>query len=288
MSKHTYKEILNASKTITLNVRDKYKLGTSTKWSYYIAKAIINPKKDIKKISIDTAPKPTGTHISRQIKKSDYLKIAKELITFVEKHHRLPNYIQYGKYQIRTRLYTLMLAKVLVSYSKNNKLPDEVNVNSKAFTKPLETSNSVYAYFIKVFNKGKKITSVDGILKPIQGRGYGYYYDDKLSNKQVIDQLAKNSKDDPSDPNCTDSCQMVQNCIQQLVDWGLYKKVECLHVNCSSGGHVKLRITRKDGSTFIRDPACVISHNGKPLECVWCTNSPKAVNPSWYMANLHR
>ena len=288
MSVHTYKEILNASKTITVNVRDKYKLGTSAKWSYYIAKSIINPKKDIKKININDAPKPSGTHISRQINKSNYIKLAKDLVKFVEKNKRLPNYIEYGNYKIRTRLYTLMFAKILVSYSKNNSLPSEVNVNSKAFTKPVETTNEVYNYFCKVFNKGKQIKTVDGILELIQNRGYGGYYDDKLSNKEVIDQLAKNKEDDSKDPNCTDSCQMVQNCIQQLVEWKLYKKVECLHVDCSSGGHVKLRITKNDGSTFIRDPACVISHNNKPISCVWCTNTPKAVNPSWYMTNLYR
>lgn len=51
---------------------------------------------------------------------------------------------------------------------------------------------------------------------------------------------------------------------------------------------MKLRITRNDGTKFIRDPACVISHNGKPLNCVWCTNTPKAVNPAWYLSNLNR
>ena len=69
---------------------------------------------------------------------------------------------------------------------------------------------------------------------------------------------------------------------------GKYKKVDCLHVPCQKGGHVKLRITRNDGTTFIRDVACVISENNKPLSCVWCTNTPKAINPAWYNSNLHR
>lgn len=288
MSVHTYKELVNVSKTITNNVSKNYKLGKSAKWSYYIAKSIITPKKDIKKISFDNAPKPTGTHISRQINKTNYISLAKELIKFVESKKRLPNYLTYGGFKIRTRLYTLMFAKILVSYSKNNKLPNTVNVNSKAFTKPVETTNEVYNYFCKVFNKGKKVKTVDGILELIMGRGYGGYYDDNKTNKETVDSLAKNNKDDSDDPNCVDSCQMVMNCILQLIEWGLYKKVECLHVDCSSGGHVKLRITKNDGSTFIRDPACVISHNGKPISCVWCTNTPKAINPSWFMSNLNR
>jgi hypothetical protein len=168
-------------------------------------------------------------------------------------------------------------------YDKNHKLQSEVTLSNKVFTKPLETSNKVYEYFIKVFNNGKKIKTVDGLLKQIQGKGYGYYYDDQLSNKQVIDHL----KNGGQKPNCTDSCQMIQNCIQQLIEWKLYKKVECIHVQCSSGGHVKLRITKNDGTKFIRDPACVISPNGKPINCTWCTNKG-VINPSWYMMNLNR
>jgi len=64
--------------------------------------------------------------------------------------------------------------------------------------------------------------------------------------------------------------------------------VECLHVMCQSGGHVKLRITMNDGSKIIRDPACVLSDNGKGVRCNWCTDTPIAVNPSWWLSNLNR
>lgn len=288
MTNYTYSTILQKAKEVKTNVKTSYKIGMSHKWSYYFAKALIKPNKDVKKITINDAPKPSHTHISRQVTKNQYLDLAKKLTTFIEKEHRMPNYLAWNGYKIASNLFTYTFARCLIYYDKYGKYDPEITVNQKVFTKPVETSNKVYAYFIKVFNKNKKVKTVDGILELIQGRGYGSYYDDKLSNKQVIDNLAKNNKDDSKDPNCTDCCQMVQNCIQQLVDWKLYKKVECLHVNCSSGGHVKLRITKNDGSTFIRDPACVVSHNGKPLNCVWCTNTPKAINPSWYMENLNR
>lgn len=285
MTIHTYKEIVSKSKEIKKNVKKEYSLGESSKWGYYIAKAIVNPKKDIKKIEFKEAPNPNGDNISRQISKSSYISLAKDLIEFVEKKHRLPNYLEYKNIKIRTRVYVEFFARILVFYNENNRLPNEADINSKAFTKPLEPTNEVYKYFVKVF--GSFDNTVDGFLKKIQGRGYGYYYDDVLSNKQVIDNL-KSSKSGVKKPNCTDSCQMAMNIIKQLIAWGLYKKVECLHVDCSSGGHVKLRITRNDGSTFIRDIACIISDNDKPLTCVWCSNSPKAVNPNWFMSNLNR
>lgn len=280
MTVHTYKELVNVSKEITNNVSKTYKLGKSARWSYYIAKSILYPKKDIKKININDAPKPTGTHISRQIGKSAYLDLAKDFVKFVEKNKRLPNYLVYGNFKIRTRLYTLMFAKILVSYSKNNKLPTEVNVNSKAFTKPTETTNEVYNYFIDVF--GSFGNTIDGALNKVKEKGYSYYYDDVYTNKEAIQRMKKGKG-----INCTDSCHVFYNIMLQLIALKKYKKVECLHVQCESGGHVKLRITMNDGTKTIKDPACVLSQNNKPINCTWCTNNG-TINPPWFMANLNR
>jgi hypothetical protein len=280
---YSYKKIQKKAKECKDNVKGKYKLGISTKWSYYFAKAIIYPNKDVKKIKFDKASDPKQSKMSRQLSRVQYKQVALDLVSYVEKHKKLPNYVRFGNYKIKPRLLTYAFAKVLLHYKHDGKYPSEITFNSKVFTKPLETSNKEYEYFCKVFNGGKKIKTIDEGLKLIQGRGYGYYYDDQLSNKQVIDHL----KNGGLKPNCTDSCQMAYNLVLQLIEWKVYKKVECLHVQCSSGGHVKLRITKNDGSTFIRDVACIISDNGKPLTCVWCTNQG-TVNPSWFMENLNR
>lgn len=278
---YTYKKILSQAKTCQSNVKKEYKTGMTSRWSYYFAKAIVAPKKDVKKISFKDANDPKSTHISRQLEKAEYITVCKKLIAFVESNKRLPNYVSYKSFKLSPHLLTEFLSRILVFYAKNNRMPTRANINSKVFTKPLEPSNEVYKYFVKVF--GSFDNTVDGFLKKIKERGYDYYYDDRYSNKECIDRLKKGLG-----INCTDSCQMGQNIIQQLVDWGKYKKVEALHVDCSSGGHIKLRITKNDGSVFIRDVACVISKNDKPISCVWCTNHPKAVNPRWYLSNLHR
>lgn len=280
---YTYKTILQKAKTCQSNVKKEYKTGITSRWCYYFAKTIIAPKKDVKDINIGDAPKQSGTYISNQLSKTSYMQVCKDLVKFVESKKRLPNYVETGKYKLTPHLLTEVLARIIVFYDKNSRLPSAVNVNSKVFTKPVESTNEVYKYFVKVF--GEFDNTVDGFLKKIQGLGYGYYYDDVLSNKQVIDNLKKKGA---KKPNCTDSCQMAMNIIKQLISFGKYKKVECLHVQCSSGGHVKLRITKNDGTRFIRDVACVISDNGKPITCVWCTNTPKAVDPKWFMANLNR
>lgn len=281
MSIHTYKEILSSAKKCTTNVENNYKIGINSKWGYYFAKAIITPNKDIKRIKFDKAPKPTGTHISRQLTKAVYLDLAKRLVNYVEKHKQLPNYITYGNYKIRTRLYTLMFAKILVSYSKNNKLPDTVNVNSKSFTKPTETTNEVYNHFIDVF--GSFGNSIDGALDKIKNKGYGYYYDDMYSNKDAIDRIKAGKG-----VNCVDSCQVFFNIMKQLIALGKYKKVECLHVKCQGGdGHVRLRIMNNKGQVFYRDPAAVLDSND--ITNNWCMNGTLlAINPSWFIANVNR
>lgn len=281
MTEYGYKTILSKAKTCKTNVIKNQKCGISYDWSYYFAKALITPKKDVKKINISDAPKPSHTHISRQMSKATYLSLAKKFVKFVEDKHRLPNYLSWNGYKISQRLYTYTFARCLVYYDKYNKYDSEITINEKVFTKPTETGNKVYDYFVKVF--GKFDNTIDGALKLVEDRGYAYYYDDQYSNKESINRIRRGLG-----INCTDSCQVFYNIMLQLIDLKKYKKVECLHVQCESGGHVKLRITMNDGTRIIRDPACVLSNNGKGVKCKWCTDTPKAINPSWFLENLSR
>ena len=277
---YTYKEIVSKAKECKTNVEQNYKLTISTKWTYYICKAILNPKHDIEKIKFDKAPKPLGTYISRQINKNNYLKLAKATVKFIEKHKRLPNCIKWGAYKIRPSIYVYMFSRILVYYATHSALPTYVDVNSKAYTKPVETKNEVYNYFVKVFGK---IGSIDEALSKIQGRGYGYYYDDQYSNHDAIDRM-KSGKG----VNCTDSCQVMFNILLQLIQLGKYKKVECLHVKCRGGdGHVRLRIALNDGSKIYRDPASVL--DGSDITHNWCSNGTLiAIDPQWFKNNLNR
>jgi hypothetical protein len=279
MSVYTYNGLVKKAEECYKNVNTKYKLDMTDKWSYYFAKAVLNPHKDIKRIAFGDNPSPKQDKISRQASKKEYIHLAKKLTLFVEKKGRLPDYVNYGDFKLSPRLLTYTFSKILIRYNKNGKLQSEVTLANKVFTKPLETHNEVYKYFTKVFGP---IASIDEALKKVMDKGYSYYYDDRYSNKESIDRIRKGQG-----VNCTDSCQVFYNITSALIDLGKYKKVECLHVQCSTGGHVKLRITKKDGTRFIRDPACVLSNNGKGVTCVWCTNTG-TINPSWFMMNLNR
>lgn len=276
---YTYKHLVDKAKRIKTGVEKEYKLVEGTRWSYYFAKAIVTPKKTIKSITFNVAPKPSGDHISRQYSKAQYLKIANYLIKFVEKKKRLPNYIKYGSKKMSVNDYTYMLARVLVWYDKNGKLPTQANVNSKAFIKPVESFMVVYNTFVEVFGS---ISCIDDALDKIANRGYAYYYDDTYSNIESINRIKKGWG-----VNCTDSCQVFYNLCQYFIAKGKYKKVECLHIKCKGGdGHVRLRITLPNGEKFYRDPACTLESGGY---CNWCSDGTLlAVDPNWFMENVNR
>ena len=133
---HSYATIVKKAKTI-VNSAEKEHKSVGNKWSYYIAKAIQNPNKSIKKVALDNAPKPMGDSFANvTIKKADYVKCAKQLTTFVEKNHRLRNYLDFGKKRIRVRDYNYILSKVLVYYDKNKKLASSTKINTNVWKKP--------------------------------------------------------------------------------------------------------------------------------------------------------
>lgn len=142
--------------------------------------------------------------------------------------------------------------------------------------------NKIYNEFVKTFGK---LTDFDSALKKIENRGYGHYFNGKMTNSQVIKNLKKKNAEKP---NCTDACQMMYH-----VAKGLGYDVKFVHVKCKSGeGHVFLKLRHKintENSWIIRDPACVISNNNKGIRCVWCKDGKvQDINGAWIMQTLNK
>jgi hypothetical protein len=269
------------AKACQANIKKEYKLGVTSKWSYFFAKAILQPNKVYNQFNYPAPQQPHGDYLSRQITMNDCLDCCKRLVKYVETNKRMPNYIAWKNFKISPALFTEVLSRVLIYLDTHKTLPKYANINSKAFTEETETVNEVYSYFVKVF--GSFDNTIDGALQKIAGKGYGYYYDDVYSNKESINRMKTGQG-----VNCTDSCQVFYNIMLQLIKLGKYKRVECLHVKCTGGdGHVRLRITLNDGDYIYRDPAAVldsgnITHN-------WCSNGTLlAVNPGWFLNNINR
>ena len=280
MSSITYETIIDEAWKIQLGIMKQHKLVESTKWDYYMAKAILQRHTAIKKINVNKATNiDKGNYFSRQIKRSVYLDMVKRLVAYVESHNTIPNTIRIGDKLMGVKDFTNLFSAVLVYYSKHGELPKTVNVNSKAFIDESEPCDEVYNYFVKTFGP---ITCIDDALDYIDRMGYGYYYDDVYSNKEAIDRM-KNGRG----VNCTDSCHVFYNLGLEFIKKGKYKKVECLHVKCRGGdGHVRLRFTLPNGEQFYRDPACTLSDGGV---CNWCLDGTLlAIDPAWFLANLNK
>ncbi len=269
-----YTKIVKIAKGIRKNVQSKQKLGESTKWSYYIAKAILT-ENDVKKIAITKAFNPQQDKISRTVKKEDYLPLIKEYVEFVELNNHLPNYIIYDAKKIKPRVLTYVFAKLLRYQNKYGKLPDSVNISYKVFKKPV-SNNEVFNAFVKKFGTVK---TIDSALQIISDKfSYEFYFDDKKTNLQVIKERAG---------NCTDLTQMLAN-----VGEALGYEVKCIHVQCrtSGTGHVFLKLKHKkhtDGAWITRDPSAVC--NGNDIRNIWCSNGYLlAENPSWWVENKYR
>jgi hypothetical protein len=138
MSTHTYAEIVKAARTCKNNVEKNKKLGINSKWSYYFAQAILNPKKNITRISFTKAPNPRGdTIVNQKITKADYMDCCKRIIAFTKKNKNLPNFCTWKSKnkKIRVRTYTYNLAKILVYYADHNTLPAYNTINTDIWKK---------------------------------------------------------------------------------------------------------------------------------------------------------
>ena len=137
-----------------------------------------------------------------------------------------------------------------------------------------QTSGTVTKMFKDAF--GDFGNTIDGALTKIQGRGYGYYYDDKYCTQSTI-----NAMKNRNGVNCTDATQVFY---RLAIELGYTAQI--IHVKCRGGdGHVRLKLS-KNGSTFYRDPASVL--DGGSISSNWCMDGTTlAVNPGWVFSQMY-
>lgn len=279
-------EYITKNKNVPASVKVdnvKYNYG---KLISIFADAIVNNKAKVTNKTINNAPAPTGDKINTDIKKENYITICKTTNSFINKESRAPNYALFKNTKIHPLILVDAFSRIILFSNKNNRLPNTCKFNSGIIKKntasPIQSNDSVFKYFVKVFGAVK---TIDEALGKVKDRGYGHYFDDFLSNIQTIDNL----KNGGQKPNCTDACHVFWHIAKAL---GYDVIVE--HVRCKSSGegHVrlKLRHAKHTGGNWIRrDPACVVSANGKALTEIWCSNGTLlATNPSWFMVNVNR
>ena len=227
-----------------------------------------------------------GEDVTIRATEQEYKDAAKRVYNFIVKNSKVPTYVTIKGKKVPIKLYTYAMATVIQYYNNHKQLPESCVFDYKIFHRPEPTPTKtypekVYDWFCETFNC--KPTCFDDCLEYIDGKGYGYYYDDQFTNKESIQRMKKGNG-----VNCTDACHVFYNLAKYFIQKGKYRKVQCIHVMCRGGdGHVRLRIQLNDGDYFYRDPASVLDGNG--IESNWCMNGTVvAYDPGWFMANLER
>ena len=222
--------------------------------------------------------------IKQDIKIDEVKNQCKRVYNHIEKNGEVPNRVlcytgknDYTYVDIRHWIY--YIAKTIVYYDTNMKLPNYTLYNSNQFVKPAPKpksySEEILDYFISKFGN---VSCIDDALAKIRNRGYGYYYDDRYSNKTSIDRMRNGQG-----VNCTDASQLFWH-----IGKALGYDVKAIHIKCRGGdGHIRLQFNKNGSGWFNRDPASVL--DGECVECIWCGNGTYlATNPQWFMSNLYK
>ena len=223
-----------------------------------------------------------GDTIDEKIYKDDYLDQAQRVHNYVLQHNQMPNYVttKNSHKRVNIDLYSYCVAKILVFYQDNKQLPNYCVYNSNYLSSQSSSGNKSYSQEILEYFESKfgKVTTIDGALGKIRGRGYGYYYNNAYSNKKSIDRMNWSQG-----VNCTDSAQVFWH-----IGKALGYDVRAIHVMCRGGdGHVRLQFYKPEYGWFNRDPAAVL--DGECVDCIWCSNGTYlATNPQWFMNDVNK
>ena len=277
----TVKSYFVANKTYPKSVLVKGTQYSMLDVTYLMNAFVAYPQKDIPQMHVKGASNPNGDRCNRKVIKSVYQDMAKRCNQYIKQNGKLPNYVTIlGTQKCSIILWMFQLSKIVSAY--NGKLPDNILINSADLQKPQPkpVQDEVYAYFTKVFGK---VNTIDDALAKVQDCGYGYYYDDKLSNKQTIDGLANPNG---TKPNCTDIHHVFWH-----IGKALGYDVRAVHVICRSGtGHIRLdfKHPQNTGNQWIHRDASAVA-DGNCITCIWCENGEiLSYNPSWFLENVNR
>ncbi len=141
-SYYTFEETVKIANNIKTNVEKQYQIGENAQWSYFIARQIVAPKKNVDKWYIKPAQASTGDSIDIKIYKNDYMDMANRLVKYCDTNKQLPNYITYSGKKVKVNDYVYMFARILAYYDKNKAYPNYATVNSKSFTKTSTTTTT--------------------------------------------------------------------------------------------------------------------------------------------------
>ena len=131
-SSDTVKNYVESKNTVPTTVKVDDKQVTSEQYLYLLTSTVTNLNKNNKNtITVNTvakAPNPSENLKGSNIYKSEYIKLADEITTFINKNGRLPNFITTSLGNMRTENIIYTYSNVVAFYKTNNRLPNYVTI----------------------------------------------------------------------------------------------------------------------------------------------------------------
>jgi len=133
-SADTVKNYIETKNKVPCKVTVSNKNVTSAQYLYLLSSTVgriyKNSTTPITLRNVSYPSNPSESMIGGNLPKSEYIKIASTITTFINTNNRVPNYVttSLGKIRFETMVYTY--TKVLTFYKINKRLPNFVSVNS--------------------------------------------------------------------------------------------------------------------------------------------------------------
>ena len=282
-----FNEIVTLSNTVKTYVEKNKmlpsKVGTLIIGEYgsILAKSVLNPQTEIKKVVYSNAPNPVGDSINKTLTRKEFTGIANDVNKFITANKRLPNYVTFQNKKINIKLVIYCFAKIVNFAGKNNRLPNTCEFNSNVFSTSKSASYSTKGGKVckQLMNLAKM--SINNYKDVYQAMGkiftYDYYYNDVQTQSQTISKRKG---------NCTDLNQVERAALLELYSKDVVQIVRGL-VRCNDGktyGHVWCRI--KVNGNWVNIDASAAA-KGKSLGSVICASVVEItnVNPSWAVSD---
>ena len=143
---------------------------TDEQFTYLMASAINNinngNKNDITLSIINAPTSPNGGFFYKNISQSNYLKLSTNLVTYVNKNYKLPNYVSLSSSnKVDYNLCSYVFSDILVKYVVNGQLPSKITLDSSVF---INKPNGNYALTCLNWGSGGDITKNKVLMKNIK------------------------------------------------------------------------------------------------------------------------
>jgi len=243
--------------------------------------------------NISSPASPSG-----RIPLANYMDAFSRLYGFITANGRAPATLATNLGKIGFNEIVYAVAFICTHYKRNQNLPNYIEITGTG-----QTVTKTYEHIRAESVLHGEFVNAIGYYNLCMGLGWSGYYDDKkdYDAELVSDRDNDHINNTGDELNCTDSCQEAKKIIDILnSELGDIYEVHYEHVQCTSGGHVRLIIRggefdndqypkvyiKKFGKYFVRLDMAACRQSSYAPGSVWCPNGTIiAYDPAWVLVD---